>query len=284
MYIKSELHYYKQSYSMDQFYTKPDIAKQCYQILNEELDIRNYDILMEPSAGTGSFFNLLPQDKRIGIDLEPKCDGVGEGNFLDFEANRELTYLIVGNPPFGKVCSLAVKFFNKAALFANAIAFIVPRTFKRASIWNKLDKHFHLVKNFDLSLKPCCFEPSMSAKCCFQVWVKKECVRSRIIYNKTHKDFSFLKLGPLDKNKQPTPPTGADFVVKAYGGNCGEIVKDGLDTLRPKSWHWIKSNIAIDTLVSRIGQLDFSMSKDTVRQDSIGQQELIFLYENCFGA
>lgn len=269
---------------MDQFYTKPDVAQQCYQILEQELNIDDYDVLLEPSAGTGSFYNLLKQDKRIGIDLEPKCKGVAKADFLDFVADTNKTYLVVGNPPFGKVSSLAVKFFNKAALFANAIAFIVPRTFKRASICNRLDKQFHLVKNVDLPLKPCCFEPSMSAKCCFQIWMRGDNARSQITFNKAHKDFAFLKLGPLDNNNQPTPPSGADFVVKAYGGNCGAVVKEGLAALRPKSWHWIKSNIDIDTLVSRIGELDFSMSKDTVRQDSIGQQELIFLYESRFGA
>ena len=49
--------------------------------------------------------------------------------------------------------------------------------------------------------------------------------------------------------------------------------------LRPKSWHWIKSNINSELLIKRFNSLDFSISKDTVRQDSIGQQEVIYLYE-----
>ena len=39
-------------------------------------------------------------------------------------------YLVIGNPPFGKISSLAVKFFNKSAEYADVIAFIVPRTLK----------------------------------------------------------------------------------------------------------------------------------------------------------
>jgi hypothetical protein len=74
----------------------------------------------------------------------------------------------------------------------------------------------------------------------------------------------------------------ADFVVKAYGTNCGEIITENLEILRPKSWHWIKSNIDKTTLINRIKTLDFSLSKDTVRQDSIGKQELIFLYMEKF--
>jgi hypothetical protein len=41
-------------------------------------------------------------------------------------------------------------------------------------------------------------------------------------------------------------------------------------------------NIDIDVLKQRFNSLDYSMSKDTVRQDSIGQQELIYLYKQKF--
>ena len=36
-------------------------------------------------------------------------------------------------------------------------------------------------------------------------------------------------------NGQPTPPDGVDFVMKAYGSNCGEIKDLDLHDLRPKS-------------------------------------------------
>ena len=73
--------------------------------------------------------------------------------------------------------------------------------------------------------------------------------------------------------------------MKAYGSNFGEIVRGDLSTLRPKSWHWIKVNkdkISIDELVKNFNVLDYSISKDTVRQDSIGQKELIQLYMEKF--
>jgi hypothetical protein len=122
----------------------------------------------------------------------------------------------------------------------------------------------------------------MNAKCSFQIWKKTDIPRDLIRYNKGHKDFTFVKLGPLDDKKQPTPPTTADFVIKAYGSNCGEIISNNLENLRPKSWHWIKSNIDIELLKERFRNLDYSMSKDTVRQDSLGQQELVFLYEKKY--
>ncbi len=268
---------------LDQFYTNPDTAIRCYDTLKQLVNIDAFDVLLEPSAGTGSFFDIMDCSKRVGIDIDPKTEGIIQTDFFDYSPDISKKYLVVGNPPFGKVSSLAVKFFNKSAEFADCIAFIIPRTFKRVSIQNKLDLHFRLVYSGDLTVNPCCFTPPMTAKCCFQIWVKTTEIREKVVYDKTHPDFSFLKHGPNDTNNQPTPPTNSDFALKAYGTNCGNIVDTELHVLRPKSWHWIKACIDVQTLKNRFEQLDFSMSKDTVRQDSLGQKELIFLYKMKFG-
>ena len=263
----------------DQFYTNIDVANDCYKILKKYVNLDRYDIHLEPSAGSGSFYNIMDANKRYGIDIDPKIEGIVKKDFFDYKYDNSKTYLVIGNPPFGKISSLAIKFFNYCAKFSDCIAFIIPRTFKRVSVQNRLDLNFKLIYNIDLPTKPCCFTPKMDAKCCFQIWIKTDTPRNIIIYDKSHIDFDFLKLGPKDKNNQPTPPKNADFVVKAYGSNCGEIVQDNLEMLRPKSWHWIKSNIDTDLLKNRLKSLDYSISKDTVRQDSIGQQELIYLYK-----
>jgi hypothetical protein len=270
----------KDCLTLDQFYTNNDISIKCYNKLKEMVNIESYDNIIEPSAGNGSFYNLLNKEKRIGIDLEPKCDGLVKMDYLEFIHDLNKRYLVIGNPPFGKVSSLAVKFFNKSK-YADCIAFIIPRTFKRVSIQNKLDLNFHIIYNEDLPLNPCCFTPKMSAKCCFQIWVKKDTPRELVKYDKTHSDFEFLKHGPKDKNNQPTSPIGADFAIKAYGSNCGKIQEKVLDTLSAKSWHWIKSNIDIETLKKRFSDLDCSISLDTVRQESLGQKELINLYSKA---
>jgi hypothetical protein len=267
----------------DQFYTNTDIAEQCFNKLKQTIDIDSFDYHMEPSAGTGAFYKLLDPDKRIGIDIDPKCEGVEKMDFLTYNPpDKEKRYLLVGNPPFGKNSSLAIQFFNRGAAFCDTIAFIVPRIFKRVSVQNKLSMDFILTYNEDLPVKPCCFTPIMDAKCCFQIWTRTNERRNKVVYDKTHSDFSFVKHGPKDDKGQPTPPTLADFAVKAYGSNCGGIVDTNLETLRPKSWHWIKANIDVKELKKRLESLNYSMTKDTVRQDSLGQQELIYLYKQVF--
>jgi hypothetical protein len=131
--------------------------------------------------------------------------------------------LVIGNPPFGKISSIAIKFFNHSAKFSNVIAFIVPRTFRRVSVQNKLNKMFHLIYDEDVSTNPCCFIPKMMVKCCFQIWEKKEIERPYINLETKHDDWIFLPFGKIDKNGQPTPPDGADFAIRAYGGKIGEI-------------------------------------------------------------
>jgi hypothetical protein len=120
----------------------------------------------------------------------------------------------------------------------------------------------------------------MSVKCCFQIWEKKaiDIEREFIDLPKTHGDWEFLKLGTTDALGQPTPPENADFALRAYGGTIGEIKTEGLMELRPKSWHWLKSNIDKNTLIHRLTQLDYSNSVNTARQNSMGRAELVNLY------
>jgi hypothetical protein len=163
------------------------------------------------------------------------------------------------------------------------IAFIVPRTFRRISVQNKLNSNFKLIFDEEIPTKPCAFQPKMMVKCCFQIWEKTNIQRLIINLPITHNDWIFLNYGPKDENGQPTPPYGADFALRAYGGKCGEIVKNSLDQLRPKSWHWIKSNISKEVLIERFNTLNYSLSKDTARQNSIGKKELVKIYSDIFG-
>jgi hypothetical protein len=264
---------------LDKFYTLPECSKKCIDKTCELYDIARWDLIVEPSAGNGSFFNQIQSDKKIGIDLLPDDENIIKQDFFDYypPPNKE-DILVIGNPPFGRVSSLAIKFFNHSAKWASVIAFIIPRTFRKISVQNRLDDRFHLVYDEEIPNKPCCFTPEMSVKCCFQIWEKKENKRDLIELPKTHNDWQFLKLGKRDSTGQPTPPLNADFALRAYGGKIGDIKTEGLNELRPKSWHWFKSIIDKKLLIDRLMQLDYSNSVNTARQNSMGRSELVALY------
>ena len=61
---------------LDQYFTKQDIAKKLIEktkkvLLKYEKDLQEFNWI-EPSAGNGVFYNLLPKEKRIGIDIRPQ--------------------------------------------------------------------------------------------------------------------------------------------------------------------------------------------------------------------
>ena len=268
---------------LDKFYTIPAISKKCLDHLETRYAWSEWGLVIEPSAGNGSFLTQIPTNNKIGIDISPENKDIITQDFLTYTPPSNISnILVVGNPPFGRVSSLAIKFFNHAAKWADVIAFIIPRTFRRVSVRNKLNSMFHLVFDEEIPMTPCAFSPPMMAKCCFQVWEKRVIKRDIIELLTTHTDWKFLSFGPKDLKGQPTPPDGADIALRAYGGKCGEIIDTGLEKLRPKSWHWIKSNIDKATLVANFNALDYTLSLDTARQNSIGKGELVKLYSDAY--
>jgi hypothetical protein len=269
---------------LDKFYTVPEISEKCLETIGSRYDWSEWDLVVEPSAGNGSFLIRIPTEKRIGIDIFPEHKDIIEQDFFTYTPPKNTKeILVVGNPPFGRVSSLAIKFFNHASEWASVIAFIVPRTFRRISVQNKLNRYFHLEYDEDIPMKPCSFNPPMLAKCCFQIWEKKEHERDVVELPIIHEHWDFLRFGPKDKKGQPTPPLGADFAIRAYGGKIGEIVDSGMEKLRPKSWHWIKSNIDKNILIENFKSLDYTLSLNTARQNSLGKGELVKLYTESYG-
>jgi len=268
---------------LDKFYTISAVSENCLTTIGKKYHWNSWDLVVEPSAGNGSFLSKIPTAKKVGLDIAPEHPDIIKMDFFDYKPPSAATnILVVGNPPFGRVSSLAVKFFNHSAEWCSVIAFIIPKTFRRVSLQNRLHRKFHLIHDDEIPSDPCSFSPPMQVKCCFQVWEKRADDRVLVKLTTKHDDWEFLPHGPLDSKGQPTPPKNADFAILAYGGNCGNIVKAGLDTLRPKSWHWIKAKISIPLLIERFSSLDYSLSKDTARQNSIGRGELVKLYSESY--
>lgn len=271
---------------LDKFYTIPSISLKCIETFESKYGLLSeFDVVIEPSVGSGSFYKQLSVNEKIGIDISPDYmdENIITMDFLKYKLDKKYEdkkILVIGNPPFGRVSSLAIKFFNHASSFCNVIAFIIPKTFRKVSVQNKLNSNFHLVYDMDIPDKPCSFTPAMNVKCAFQIWERRDEIREAVILETTHPHWDFLSFGSKDSEGQPTPPYGPDFAIRAYGGKCGDIVRkpEELAELRPKSWHWIKSKIDIDVLISRFKELDYSNSQNTARQNSIGRGELVSLY------
>lgn len=116
----------------DQFFTDPETACYCYNKTLEILDSRGISgseyHFIEPSAGNGSFFNVLPQERRTGLDIEPRAEGIIQADYLTWQPSTAKN-IVIGNPPFGLRGHLALKFINHSAKFADFVCFIVPQLF-----------------------------------------------------------------------------------------------------------------------------------------------------------
>lgn len=198
----------------DKFYTKPEVAQACLDAIPG--GVSSYDVAIEPSAGSGSFSSLV--SGSLAFDLHPEGTGIIEQDWFAYERVRasEDKVLVFGNPPFGQQNSISVKFINHAASFADTVAFILPRSFKKPSVQNRLDPHLHLVFEMDVPRNAFTLEGvDYDVPCVFQVW---EYDAAKIRVRETEQvpeGFSFVK-----KDNAP------HFSVQRVGGRSGHADLD----------------------------------------------------------
>ena len=179
--LKIEIDYSKYSSKQkDQFYTPIETAKKCYEIFIETLknlgDNPNNYKYIEPSAGTGTFLEVLP-DNSIAMDIEPKHHSVIKYDYLNwFPSDNDNNYIVFGNPPFGLRGHMALKFINHSYNFADYVCFILPQLFQSEGkgVPRKRVKGYNLIKS--IKIESYFYEPcgnKIKINTIFQIWSKK---------------------------------------------------------------------------------------------------------------
>ena len=105
--------------TIDKFYTSPSIVNECIKSINENINIQQDDLCIEPSAGNGSFIKGIKSlSKNYEFyDLEPENNEIIKQDYLEYNCNilkkkRNSKIHTIGNPPFGRQSSLAIKFIK----------------------------------------------------------------------------------------------------------------------------------------------------------------------------
>jgi hypothetical protein len=254
---------------LDRFYTDAKIAQRCVNLFN----LLDYDCIIEPSAGSGSFSSLIPN--CYAYDIAPQEKNIQQADWLKKDKTEFLRFkniLVIGNPPFGQQNSLAIKFFNESAKIASVIGFILPKTFKKSSLQNLMDLNFWLKEEVDL--EECEFflkgVEKIKVPCVFQIWEKRNIPRKKQKLKTTTPFFDFV-----DKDK-------ADFRIQRVGGNAGKASFD-LD-YSPQSNYFIKNNTKMsnEEFVLFINSLSFPSITYTVGPKSLGKGELIEIFEEKY--
>jgi predicted RNA methylase len=256
--------------TLDQFYTRPDVARDCIERLNRLLGPREGARWIEPAAGAGAFLDLLPAD-AIALDLAPQRADIERADFLRWQPGEAGDWIVVGNPPFGKNSSLALKFFNHAATFASVVALILPRTFQKESVLGKLHPNMHLRAEFDLPYKAFLFAgEAYDVPTVFQIWEQGEQPRIVVQRRLSHPDFRFVTAEL------------ADFAFQRVGARAGLVSEQGLRK-SAQSHYFIKASGEPHQLLQRLRAIDWHPVKTrTAGNPSIGKSELIALYEAAY--
>lgn len=200
---------------LDKFYTKRELAID----LISKVELNNYDIVIDPCCGDGSFYSNINHQNKIGIDILPHIDGVIKHDFLTWDysciKSDRSKVLVISNPPFGKQGSLAMNFIKRCSEFADTIGFILPLSFAKPSVKNKIPEFYHLEYEEILPEDSYLLDgDNYDVKCVFQIWKRKDVRRENI---KSVKESGFT----YTKNKSL-----ADIAVRRVGVYAGKAFTD----------------------------------------------------------
>ena len=283
----------KRAANLDQFFTKPSVARKCIEYVIAEVGpLEAFECLLEPSAGAGAFFNLLPEDRRVGIDLDAAAGSPYiKQDYLKLpvpaflpplvtQAGRPVSLprnparvLVVGNPPFGKNAALAIEFVNHSLNFANTACFILPRTFNKASVQDRVDLRAHLVLSRDIESDAFLFKgDDYDVPCTFQIWSVRGPKRPKFKPVLSHPDFEFVGGG--------SSGAAGVFAVQRVGVHAGRVKSgEAKRGVSPSSHYFIKPRHA--RVVGHMRRADMANSRikhQTAGNPSISKDELIAMY------
>lgn len=203
---------------VEQYYTPKDLAlKLSQQLIGLTGSNRSF---LEPAGGNGSFISALEElgAKDIqAVDLYPKHPKVKGANFLEHKPEGK-DLVTISNPPFGRNNSLSIPFFNHAANHSEYIAFLVPRSWRKWSVQNRLDRRFHLISDQEVAVNYVTdsgerIGTNNDLRTCFQIWRRQETLRPIV---------KVEDRGLIQKCK----PEKADIAIRVFGFGCGKVYKD----------------------------------------------------------
>lgn len=251
---------------LDKFYTKPEIAQHYINMLN----MTEYDTIIEPSAGSGAFSSIIPD--CLAFDLAPEGNHIQQADWLTLDKSQfQGRILVVGNPPFGTSGNLALQFIH-AASFADTIAFVLPRGFRKDSVKNRVPLNFSLIIEEDCPKNSFTLNgEDYDVPCVFQVWQKSEKLRTPV---KARTVSNILEFLPVNRKAE------ADFRVQRVGGRAGTAFEN-IDASTASNY-FIKNVSTVETqkLIEYINDLEYPSVDHTTGPKSLPKGELIQCLEN----
>lgn len=257
--------------TIDKYYTSPQAVNKCIKLIKQHIGINKQDTCIEPSAGNGAFIEGIQSlcNNHAFYDLQPEHPEIMEQDYLEFDENAIVKanngkIHVIGNPPFGRQSSLAIKFIKKSAEYCDSISFILPKSFKKDSLQKHFPEKFHLIHEYDLPNGSFIIDnKSYDVPCVFQIWIK--CDKNRSMPKKlTPKNYKFVK--KEDEH---------DISFRRVGVYAGKVDRNTSDK-SSQSHYFIKfEKLLTDAIFDKIARIKYNHKDSTVGPRSISKQELI---------
>jgi hypothetical protein len=136
-----------------------------------------------------------------------------------------------------------------------AIALILPRTFRKASIENRIDRAFHLLREETVPDDAFLFRSKLyNVPAVFKIWERRGELRGLRHVETQHPDFEF------------TTSDRADFAIQRVGARAGRVHHDF--TVSPSSHYFIRGNV--EAIMAR---LDFASVVGNVAGNPVFQNQ-----------
>jgi len=267
--------------TIDKYYTKKSVVDQCLTHIKNNIKINSGDLIIEPSAGNGAFIDGIKSltNNYKFYDLYPQHENIEQQDYLELDymkldkyidglwLSEEYNFHVIGNPPFGRQSSLAIKFIKKSCEFADSISFILPKSFKKDSMKKHFPPRFHLKFEWDLPKNS--FEvdgKDYDVPCVFQIWERLSFKRS------VPKKVEPIGFEFISRDHNP------DISVRRIGVNAGKI-DDYIADKSIQSHYFIKFIDGYNQqTIDALKQITFEEAGNTVGPKSISKQELILKY------
>lgn len=242
---------------LDQYFTPQNKADEYALSVVKRFGTSRFYI--EPSAGDGAFIRALikagvPSENIVAFDIDPKADVVcgvkiEKSDFFDVDKKRCMGRIAIGNPPYGKGGSLAIKFMNQLKKNGcNVICFLNPLCVGRKHFTLKsIDDNLHLIDSIEFPDNLHFRYPNGEDKsekinpvrCEFQIWSysiekrpSKEIRRSTEMFEilsvstqkSKHDDGRSKELEMCERSDYNELRDKIDFTIVSHGSKAGEII------------------------------------------------------------
>ena len=267
----------RQRDTIDKFYTKATTVEYCISKVKEHILITDEDLIIEPSAGNGAFIEMI---KGLGAttrfcDIKPEHKEIEKKDYLEYIPKSKYRKIhVIGNPPFGRQASTAIKFIKHSATFCDTISFILPKSFNKESMQKAFDTTFHSVLSVDIDNEFVLSETkTIKVPCVFQIWERRSYNRQKHIKEEC-KGFEFVT-----KNNSP------HLSIRRVGVNAGNV-DTKCENKNPNTNYFIKLD-SPETMNTEMFGTVFNLAvadvaSNTVGARSISKPELIHILNEIF--